>query len=499
MGSGRRPLDPIEGAENLPDCPEVGPGTPVRLMAKRGVVTPESNPNKRFVSAVGSPVVNISAPSTPTLASSQSSGARYSERSNKGEVVVKHNYDGGSWGTGDSGNVEVKEVKNVKAPYTFMFERMRDTAVALDETICRVGDRLIDKYNLVPEDLIDLGSTHPELGVGVGRIQCDSDGRLNSNSVILHGSLDSSSGVSIPVDLSQVANFSLFPGQVVALDCNNPTGSRLVASKVYDGVVRPTAECQLQDNVTISVMVACGPFTTSDSTSLEPLEDVLKVIEEVKPNAAILIGPFVDLKNAAVTSSGDSFGKQWVDTVKLIAEKANDINTEIVLVSSARDAAALPVYPQPPIPKSDFYPKNMRSVSDPVILDIGGVHVAVTSTDILFHLGKEEISFPARNGDRMSRLASHILQQGSMYPLYPPSEEVNLDLEKLEQFGLIDHTPHVMLLPSDLTTFVRNIGDTTVLNPGRVTKGFGPGTYGVFRMRKGEGGRLETQAEITRI
>ena len=110
--------------------------------------------------------------------------------------------------------MEVKEVKNVKAPYTFMFERMRDTAVALDETICRVGDRLIDKYNLVPEDLIDFGSTHPEPGVGIGRVQCDSDGRLNSNSVILHGSLDSSSGVSIPVDLSQVANFSLFPGQV---------------------------------------------------------------------------------------------------------------------------------------------------------------------------------------------------------------------------------------------------------------------------------------------
>ena len=44
----RRPLDPIEGAENLPDCPDLGPGTPVRIMAaKRGVVTPESNPNKR--------------------------------------------------------------------------------------------------------------------------------------------------------------------------------------------------------------------------------------------------------------------------------------------------------------------------------------------------------------------------------------------------------------------------------------------------------------------
>ena len=47
--------------------------------------------------------------------------------------------------------VEVKEVRSIKAPYKFMFERMRDTAVALDETICRVTDRLIEKYKWVPE------------------------------------------------------------------------------------------------------------------------------------------------------------------------------------------------------------------------------------------------------------------------------------------------------------------------------------------------------------
>ena len=55
------------------------------------------------------------------------------------------------------------------------------------------------------------------------------------------------------------------------------------------------------------------------------------MVEEVKPNAAILIGPFVDLKNTAVTSSGDSFNKQYMDLVKVIAEKANDLDTDIVL------------------------------------------------------------------------------------------------------------------------------------------------------------------------
>lgn len=41
----------------------------------------------RFVSAVGSPVVNISAPSTPNLSmssQSQVAGARYTDRTNKG-------------------------------------------------------------------------------------------------------------------------------------------------------------------------------------------------------------------------------------------------------------------------------------------------------------------------------------------------------------------------------------------------------------------------------
>ena len=346
---------------------------------------------------------------------------------------------------------------------------------------------------------MDFGSSHSEPSVGIGRVQCDSEGRLNSNSVVLHGSLDSSSGVSIPLDLSQAASYSLFPGQVVAIDCHNPSGARLVASKVYDGTQMPGAKCSLEPGVTLTVMTACGPFTTTDSSSTEPLEDVLKEIERVKPNVAILIGPFVDLKNNAITTSDVSFGNQFINIIKTIEEKVKAMETNVYLVASARDAVGYPVYPQPPFPWTHSFAKNLRPLSDPCVLDIAGVRLAVTSTDVLFHLGKEEISFPPRNGDRMSRLASHLLQQGSMYPLYPPSEDVNLDLEKLEQFSLLDESPHVMLLPSDLATFVREIGDTTVINPGRLTKGPGPGTFSVFRMRLRESGNLETSAEIIRI
>ena len=42
----RRPLDPIEGVENLPDCAEVGTPTRMAAAAKR-MITPESQVNKR--------------------------------------------------------------------------------------------------------------------------------------------------------------------------------------------------------------------------------------------------------------------------------------------------------------------------------------------------------------------------------------------------------------------------------------------------------------------
>jgi len=498
----RWPLDPIEGAENLPDCPDLGGGgTPVRLVnAKRGaggVITPDGHLAKRFVTAVGSPVVSLSTPVSPV--STQSAGARYTERSSKGDVVVKHNLElEGDWENDIIASITVAS-KPLLQPYKFMFERLRDRAAVLDETICRVGDRLVDKWELVQDELLDISTTQPETSVGIGRVQCDSEGRLNSNSVVLHGSLDTSSGACLPLDLSMVPAYSLFPGQVVATDCTNPNGSKLVASKMYEGTSLPLADISLADSSVLSMVAAAGPFTTSDSIGMEPLQDIFNIIKEKKPSVAFLLGPFLDMKNSAICGAAEDFDSQWVKMVTLMAKEMEGLVTQLVLVPSSRDAVGYPVYPQPPFPSSSLYLPNMRCVSDPCVLDISGVKVAITSSDILFHLGKEEISFPPRSGDRMSRLSSHLLQQASMYPLYPPSEELNVDFEKLEHFALLDKAPHLMVLPSDLTHFVREVTGTTVINPGRITKGAGPGTYSMVKLRRGEGGRLETRAEIIRI
>ncbi|XP_054717415.1 DNA polymerase alpha subunit B-like [Uloborus diversus] len=98
--------------------------------------------------------------------------------------------------------------------------------------------------------------------------------------------------------------------------------------------------------------------------------------------------------------------------------------------------------------------KRLYFASNPCILDIEGVIVAVTSTDILFHLGKEEISYQ-QMPDRLGRLCSHILTQRNFYPLYPPNDEVNINYLRYELNAGIPILPHILILPSDFRYFIK--------------------------------------------
>ena len=387
-----------------------------------------------------------------------------------------------------------------------LFRSVAETAYRLSLSPFAAIDPTACKILLIGEGVMALASTRPEPGLAVGRVQCDGEGRLNSNSVVLQGGLEAAGGSVLPVDLSQVPLFSLFPGQVVAMDCTNPNGSKLVAQTLHPAqLCGPQSPASLPRDQHLSLLAACGPFTTSDSASLEPLEDFLAVLQKEKPSLAVLLGPFLDAKNSQVVDSDQNFDTQWHRLLSLVAERTAGLETEVVLVSSCRDVHSLPIYPQPPLPVEDpatrkLLRPNLRLVSDPCTLTVSGVTLGISSTDILFHLGKEEISFPARSGDRMSRLASHLLTQGSFYPLYPPSEDLNVDYEQLELKATMDRTPHLLLLPSDLSHFVREVEGCTVVNPGRLTRGHGPGTFARLRVkRREEGEAVDTRVEVVRI
>lgn len=73
-----------------------------------------------------------------------------------------------------------------------------------------------------------------EPAIYVGRVACDAEGKPNDKSLLLaSGAAD---GRRMALDLSEVPQCALFPGQVVAVKGASDAGVRLDAQAVYDAV-----------------------------------------------------------------------------------------------------------------------------------------------------------------------------------------------------------------------------------------------------------------------
>ncbi|XP_024429897.1 DNA polymerase alpha subunit B isoform X2 [Desmodus rotundus] len=464
--------------------------TPSKGPQKRAVTTPETPLTKRRVST-RSPHQLLSPSSfSPSATPSQ----KYNTRKNRGEVVTSFGAaQGVSWsGRGGTGIIGLKVLgspESLTGSYKFMFQKLPDIREVLTCKIEELGSELKEHYKIEAFTPVLVPAQEPI--TLLGRIGCDSNGKLNNKSVILEGDREHSSGARIPVDLSELTEYSLFPGQVVIMEGVNTTGSKFVATKLYEGVPPPFYQPTEEDGEfeQTMVLVACGPYTTSDSITYDPLLDLVAVINHDRPDVCILFGPFLDAKheqveNCLLTSPFEDVFKQCLRT---ITEGTRSSGSHLIFVPSLRDVHHEPVYPQPPFSYSDLPhedKKRVQFVSDPCTLSINGVVFGLTSTDLLFHMGAEEISSSAGMPDRFSRVLRHILTQRSYYPLYPPQEDMAIDYENFYAYAQLPVTPDVFIIPSELRYFVKDILGCICVNPGRLTKGQVGGTYGRLYLRR---------------
>ena len=144
--------------------------------------------------------------------------------------------------------------------------------------------------------------------------------------------------------------------------------------------------------------------------------------------------------------------------------------------------------------------KRVHCVSNPCTLRIDDLVLGLTSTDILHHLSADTADANLEPGTRLSRIAQHLLQQRSYYPLFPPpaapplsssrsnSSRIsppNLELKMMDYWS-IPVTPDVLILPSKLAPMARPVlgNRTLALNPGTVVRGTNTGgTYAVLDVR----------------
>ncbi|XP_069942164.1 DNA polymerase alpha subunit B isoform X1 [Cherax quadricarinatus] len=447
---------------------------------KKRQLTPDSGVTKRHVGSARS----ISAQFSPaTLSPSVATPSRkYSSRTNAGCIVATYGDPSkASWKANPDFTPKVKLLamggdKPLTKTYKYMFEKVRDAAEALDDSIDALAEQIKDSLGI--EEFSHLKVASNENILVVGRICCDSVGRLNAASVLLEGSQETSFGNTVPVDLSQLSEYSLFPGQIVGIRGLNTTGDKIIAKELVPGKLLPPCTVPItitNDTGPIQVVVASGPFTTTENLLYEPLTDLLTDLHKDPPHLLILFGPFLDAAHPLIVNNelGETHDAVFNRCIRIITSTLENSVTQVILVPSNRDVCTPMVYPTPPYEVGG----NITCVSDPALLDIEGVVVALTATDTLFHLGKEEISFPPQGPDRLGRLTRHLLKQQNLYPLYPGPEGICIDQEQAEIYARLPYNPHLLILPSDLRYFIRDLENCVVLNPERLAKGLVGGTY----------------------
>lgn len=396
----------------------------------------------------------------------------------------------------------------------FMYDRVEDRFNALENRIRKHASAFVSSG--IYEEPMDPSIASQKSIFAVGMICCDGEGHLNDKSVLLQSSVEHSGGQRVRLELHKLNYFSIFPGQVVGIEGSNPSGHCLIASKLVDNVPLsagadtdlPPAKKQVFDQEIqstslsctpddISMIIAAGPFTTTDNLSFEPLTELLAYATRNPPQLLILLGPFVDVEHPQIKKGGVDLTFDEIfrlEVLKKLHDFAEYMGSEVrvVLIPSIRDAHHDFVFPQPPF---DIHPRDAKdqitSLTNPGTFEANQVKIACCTVDILKQLSAEEMSRNPADGtapDRLSRLSSHILSQRSFYPLYPPAEGIPLDFSLALEALRLSTLPDLLILPSDIKFFVKllNVAGKSegkkqakcvCINPGRLAKGEGSGTF----------------------
>ena len=321
------------------------------------------------------------------------------------------------------------------------------------------------------------------------------------------------------------------------------------ATRLIEGVppqsekhrARDLLDCQYgaekQDGKPLSIVTICGPFTTKDNLNYDPLQDIVYKISTDKPDVVIMCGPFVDgrqplLQGGEPTIVDDNGNEKkstyeeiFCEKVSLLLEEmyGNDptVKTQFVLVPSVEDAFVDSVYPQPPFVENTTKRNHIHEfgdlglhyvesagrenekkrsnrvhcVSNPCTLKINELTIGVTSSDVLFHISSDECNANLPPGTRMTRIAQHLIQQRSYYPLFPAAKGASLDLAKANQWEM-PCQPDILIVPSKLASFAKPVLDRTiVVNPGELTKNTTGGTYATIDVHPMKRETLEDAVE----
>jgi DNA polymerase alpha subunit B len=505
------------------------------------------NPNQR-ISPYLSKVVNAPAQTAQPKTFTPQGPGKFKERCANGTVHSVLNEHIPAVSVADEGKAAAEiEIlgDSIVVGSRFMVDRIADKAAYLDHRISTFEREIEAACGEGYPHAVGTASQNPT--IFVGRICCDTeDGRLNPQSVVLEGSSGLSNGARVKIDLSGCKDYRLFPGQVACIKGTNPSGFCIVASEVLPGLpLRSAANAKEPAAApaasSFSCMVAAGPYTTAEDLLYEPLAALLEYATLHKPDVLLLAGPFVDAEHAEIRSGllEESFDQIYQSRiVAQLADFSSRVggSTRILLLPSPKDVHHDPTFPQGPMTFDGIITaaavtaeKELTNLPNPCTFKCNDVIMGCSSVDWLMSCTKEEISQASKPADRLPSMASHIINQRTYFPMFPPPAHIPMDTSR--GYGLeLPCTPNILVAPSDLAPFAKVVAishpdalvaennetpvqengnadaamteaaaassNVVCINPGRVTKGTTAGTFiHMWVAESGEGG-VETRCRV---
>jgi DNA polymerase alpha subunit B len=406
----------------------------------------------------------------------------------------------------------VKIIANFE-PKKYSFRTMRqkllETADVLDEQIDSFAQIVQSHYGFQPSDLTNPSIISQNEIIAVGRIVPDNPqyrdtDTLNEQSLALECSRLGGIGKRVPLDLTSLTKFALFPGQIVCVKGKNPSGEVFKVSEVVElpylgAPITPGDELKQYKDVKLNVI--SGPYTGMNDLDFAPLEELVQRINnEYKPHVVIMFGPFVDITHPLISQGVDLEVQQDDKKVKPqtldgvfkvivspILKKINPL-TQVVLIPSLKDAVSKhAAYPQDSFDRKQLQlGKNFKCFTNPSMFQVNEINIGVSNNDIFRDL-KDVSKGDLAMENRFERISNHVIEQRRFYPLFPgvtktkktkvngeDFEEIlpgsNLDIPFLGLTEFNDIIPDILIIPSELRFFAKIVKNVLIINPGSLMK-----------------------------
>ncbi|XP_058118224.1 DNA polymerase alpha subunit B [Anopheles ziemanni] len=271
------------------------------------------------------------------------------------------------------------------------------------------------------------------------------------------------------LDLSKIVTpgWSLFPGQTVLLEGINPRGTLFTVQRIHHERILTLPRTPIGLERPITMVIASAPFTDRDDLLYEKLSGLLQYCTSDPPDVLLLTGPFADASCSLYADVAEPFEEYFEKIIATIMGAVGG-RTEVCIVANHDDLVGSFVYPTLPYKVGSFY-KNLHLLPDPCVINVGeGLEVGVTTVDIIKQLMDAECTAAGGGSDKIKRAYNHLFHQATFYPLNPPPEDVPLDVDMLNEYGRLNRVPNIMVCPSALNRYVREINRCVCINPGFV-------------------------------